>query len=82
MLNRPLATDVDTTIHQPRDPNTLANYNAWRMRHVTADLELDFEAKRVSGSVRISMARVEKGDGKIMLDTRSVCSLSAKHNLF
>lgn len=76
MLNRPLATDVDTSIHQPRDPNTLANYNAWRMKHVTADLELDFAVKKLSGFVKINMARVEKGDSKVVLDTRCVYSLS------
>ncbi|GAB7348337.1 hypothetical protein MBLNU459_g6311t1 [Dothideomycetes sp. NU459] len=71
-LIRPIASDVDTSIHQPRDPNTLANYNAWRTKHVTADLELDFEAKKVWGCVTLSLKRVGKGDGKIVLDSSFV----------
>jgi len=70
ILNRPISSDVDTEIHQPRDPNTLSNYNAWKTRHVTANLELDFKRKSVSGTVRYDMQRLAKGVGKVVLDTR------------
>ncbi|KAJ9630875.1 Leucyl aminopeptidase yscIV [Taxawa tesnikishii (nom. ined.)] len=62
-----MATQVE--IHQPRDPNTLANYNAWRMKHVTANLEIDFKSKRVFGNVQLAMQKVEEGDSTIKLDT-------------
>lgn len=70
MLAKPMATQVE--IHQPRDPNTLANYNAWRMKHVTANLEIDFKSKRVFGNVQLAMQKVEEGDSTIKLDTRYV----------
>ncbi|KAF1344186.1 peptidase family M1-domain-containing protein [Delphinella strobiligena] len=69
ILNRPISSDVDTEIHQPRDPNTLSNYNAWRTRHVTADLELDFKAKKVAGTIKYDMERLAKGIKEIVLDT-------------
>lgn len=72
ILNRPISSDVDTEIHQPRDPNTLSNYNAWRTRHVTADLELDFKAKKVAGTIKYDMERLAKGIKEIVLDTRFV----------
>lgn len=70
MLSRPLGEEVDVSIHQPRDPNTLSNYNAWRCKHVTANLDLDFDKKRFTGKVGLSMERVEKGDQRVVLDTR------------
>ena len=72
ILNRPISSEVDTEIHQPRDPNTLSNYNAWKTKHVTADLELDFKGKRVWGSVKYDMKRLAKGVDKVVLDTRLV----------
>ena len=72
ILSRPISSDVDTEVHQPRDPNTLSNYNAWKLKHVTADLELDFKGKRVWGSVKYDMQRIAKGVEKVVLDTRLV----------
>src|SRR2546430_12428826 len=40
MVQRTTAQDVE--IHQPRDPSTLSNYSAWRTKHITANLEIDF----------------------------------------
>ncbi|KAL5606477.1 hypothetical protein BROUX41_002884 [Berkeleyomyces rouxiae] len=34
-----------------RDPNTLSNYSAWRTRHTTVDVTIDFESRRLVGSV-------------------------------
>jgi leukotriene-A4 hydrolase len=71
MLERPLADHVDTSVHQPRDPSTLSNYNAWRTKHVTANLELQFAKNRLVGSVKLDMQRLVKGQGseKVVLDT-------------
>lgn len=71
MLNRPIPDDVDTSIHQPRDPNTLSNYNVWRTKHVTADLELEFANNRCVGTIKMELERLEKGQGsgKVVLDT-------------
>ncbi|KAG9756339.1 leukotriene A-4 hydrolase, partial [Aureobasidium melanogenum] len=71
MLNRPIADNVDISIHQPRDPNTLSNYNVWRTRHVTADLELEFNQNRCVGTIKLELERLEKGQGsgKVVLDT-------------
>ncbi|SMR54343.1 unnamed protein product [Zymoseptoria tritici ST99CH_3D1] len=57
------------SIHAPRDPNTLSNYNAWRTRHTTADLEVDFDAKSLSGTIHLTLEKLSKGDRKVVLDT-------------
>ena len=66
------AAAAAANIHQPRDPNTLSNYNAWRTKHTVADFEIDFEAKRLVGSVTLTLDNLAKGESKIVLDTRSV----------
>jgi leukotriene-A4 hydrolase len=40
-----------TSIQRPRDPNTLSNYTAWASRHVTANLEIVFDQKKLVGNV-------------------------------
>jgi leukotriene-A4 hydrolase len=71
MLSRPIADDVDTSIHRHRDPNTLSNYNVWRTKHITADLELEFSKNRCVGTIKLEMERLAKGQGseKVILDT-------------
>ncbi|TKX26598.1 leukotriene A-4 hydrolase-like protein [Elsinoe australis] len=64
---RPVPGDV--SIHQPRDPNTLSNYNAWKCEHVTADLDIDFDGKKVAGKVTLDMKRLHPDADKIILDT-------------
>lgn len=64
-----LAAQVASTIHQPRDPNTLANYNAWRTKHTTANFEIDFETKRLKGNVVLTLQKLAE-ESKIVLDTR------------
>ena len=56
------------SIHMPRDPNTLANYNAWRTQHTTANYEIDFEKKRLHGSVTLTLKKLAD-ERKIVLDT-------------
>jgi leukotriene-A4 hydrolase len=63
------------SIHQPRDPNTLSNYNAWRTKHTTANFEIDFEAKRLKGNVELSLEKLAD-ERKIVLDTRLVAYLA------
>ncbi|KAF2805560.1 leukotriene A-4 hydrolase [Mytilinidion resinicola] len=56
----------------PRDPNTLSNYDAFRTRHTTAELEIDFERKVLRGVVRLvleSLGEVGYGEGVVVLDT-------------
>lgn len=72
ILQHPIPDHVDTNIHQPRDPNTLSNYNVWKINHITANLEMDFSAQKVFGSINYDMHRLSKGVKEIVLDTRSV----------
>jgi len=71
MVQRKVAQDVE--IHQPRDPSTLSNYNAWRTKHITANLEIDFIKKRLWGNVVLKLKRLA-GAGtenvKVVLDSR------------
>ncbi|KAK5119579.1 hypothetical protein LTR85_007408 [Meristemomyces frigidus] len=70
--------EAAASIHQPRDPNTLANYNAWRTKHTTADFEIDFDAKRLKGTVHLTLARLAKGEKKVVLDTSYLDVLGVK----
>ena len=67
-----VAKEAAASIHQPRDPNTLANYNAWRTKHTTTDFEVDFEAKRLKGTVHLTFERLAKDSKQIILDTRYI----------
>jgi len=58
-----------STIHQPRDPNTLSNYNAWRTKHTTADFEIDFVNRRLDGHVSLTLKNLTRQELKIVLDT-------------
>lgn len=64
------AAAAAANIHQPRDPNTLSNYNAWRTKHTVADYEIDFEAKRLIGTVTLTLENLAQSEQKIVLDTR------------
>lgn len=56
------------SIHPHRDPNTLSNYNAWRTQHTTANYEIDFDNKRLHGSVSLTLKKLAD-ERKIVLDT-------------
>ena len=62
MVMRPIsdaaAEKAAASIHAPRDPNTLANYNAWRTQHTTANYAIDFEGKRLHGSVSLTLKKL------------------------
>ncbi|KAK3113230.1 Leucyl aminopeptidase yscIV [Teratosphaeriaceae sp. CCFEE 6253] len=61
--------EAAASIHQPRDPNTLANYNAWRTTHTTTDFDIDFDAKRLKGTVHLTLEKLAKDAKQIILDT-------------
>ena len=63
-----VAAEVAASIHQPRDPNTLSNYNAWRTKHTTANFSIDFDAERLHGSVTLTLQRLAN-QRQIILDT-------------
>lgn len=55
----------------PRDPTTLSNYGAWRTRHTSVDFKLDFDAKRLEGSVVLQLESQTDGQSsEVVLDTR------------
>jgi leukotriene-A4 hydrolase len=74
MVTRPISDSAveraARSIHQPRDPNTLSNYNAWRTKHTVANFDIDFDAKRLKGNVRLILDRLQDNEGKIVLDSR------------
>lgn len=72
------AEKAAASIHQPRDPNTLSNYNAWKTKHTTANFEIDFEAKKLKGSVELTLKKLADHEPKIVLDT-SFLNISSVH---
>jgi len=56
-----------------RDPSTLSNYGAWRTKHTTVNFTLDFDEKRLKGSVLLKLeSQTNKESTEVILDTRSV----------
>lgn len=67
---RPLNMAATTPVLRPRDPNTLSNYTAWRSRHITANLEIDFSNKRLAGNViHQLLSKTQAETREILLDT-------------
>ncbi|RYO74969.1 hypothetical protein DL766_006065 [Monosporascus sp. MC13-8B] len=65
----------------PRDPNTLANYGDWRMRHTTVNYKVNFDKQRLEGSVLLELESLtDKESKEIILDTNSLSVLSVKLN--
>lgn len=65
-----MAAATTTPILRPRDPNTLSNYTAWRSRHITANFEIDFSAKRLAGNViHQLLSKTQAETREILLDT-------------
>jgi leukotriene-A4 hydrolase len=72
MVTKPL-TDPDIQIKTPRDPNTLSNYHNYVTRHTSVDFEIDFEKKRLTGSVVLRLeSLVDEGEVDVVLDSRYV----------
>lgn len=54
----------------PRDPNTLSNYNHWRSTHITANFDILFEQKKLAGNVIHKLTSVTDAEScDIILDT-------------
>jgi len=64
-----------------RDPNTSANYDAWRTKHTTANLKVEFEQKRLRGSVILELeSQTDKASKEIILDSSYLDVASIKLN--
>ncbi|KAK3327366.1 peptidase family M1-domain-containing protein [Cercophora scortea] len=64
-----------------RDPNTLSNYDAWRTRHTTANLQVDFAGKCLRGNVVIELeSQTDKASTEIILDSSYVAVSDIKYN--
>ncbi|KAK4148073.1 peptidase family M1-domain-containing protein [Dichotomopilus funicola] len=64
-----------------RDPNTVSNYDQWRTRHTTANLHVDFSAKRLRGSVMLELeSQTDKASQEIILDSSYVDVSAIKLN--
>jgi hypothetical protein len=72
MVTKPM-TNPDVEIKTPRDPNTLSNYHNYVARHTSVDFEIDFEKKRLVGSVVLRMESLVDEEGvDVVLDSRYV----------
>lgn len=64
-----------------RDPSTVSNYDAWRTRHTTANLKLDFEDKCLRGLVTLELeSQTDKESQEIVLDSSYLSVSSVKVN--
>jgi leukotriene-A4 hydrolase len=73
MVTKPM-TDPNVGIKTPRDPNTLSNYHNYVTRHTSVDFEIDFEKKRMVGTVVLKMESLVDGDAQVdvVLDSKYV----------
>lgn len=56
-----------------RDPTTASNYDAWRTKHTTANLTIDFQAKCLRGHVTLELeSQTDKASREILLDSSFV----------
>ncbi|KUI72521.1 hypothetical protein VM1G_08408 [Cytospora mali] len=64
-----------------RDPSTASNYDAWRTKHTTANLKLDFKDKCLRGLVTLELeSQTDKGSKEIILDSSYLAVSSVKVN--
>lgn len=57
-------------INPARDPNTLSNYNNWKTIHSITKLTIDFDARKLKGSVTHTFKAITDGESdEIILDT-------------
>ena len=66
------AAPGDTALDRSHDHFTLANYEAFTTRHLALDLDVDFEARTLSGLATLHMQALDKEAREIILDTRSL----------
>lgn len=56
-----------------RDPNTLANYGHWRVRHTSVDFAVNFDKQRLEGSVLLELESLtNRQSTEIILDTNAL----------
>lgn len=71
MVTKSTSDPSRVEIRTPRDPNTLSNYHNFVTRHTTVDFDIDFERKRLFGSVVLKLESLTDEDVKeIVLDSR------------
>lgn len=64
-----------------RDPTTASNYDAWRTKHTTANLTIDFKAKALRGVVTLELeSQTDKASHEIILDSSHVTVSSVQVN--
>ncbi|KAF3760809.1 peptidase M1, membrane alanine aminopeptidase, partial [Cryphonectria parasitica EP155] len=64
-----------------RDPSTSANYDAWRTKHTTANLKIDFKEKSLRGLVTLELeSQTDKDSKEIILDSSYLSVSSVKVN--
>lgn len=57
-------------VTNPRDPNTLSNYNNWRSTHITANFDILFDQKKLVGNVIHQFKSTTNAESReIILDT-------------
>ena len=75
MVTKPMA-DPNIEIRTPRDPNTLSNYHNFVTRHTSVDFDIDFQKKRLFGSVVLTLECLTDEEVKeVVLDSRYVCKI-------
>lgn len=69
MVTRPEPANV--SISQPRDPNTLSNYNNFKTTNTAVDLKIDFQKQTLSGLVSLTLKSLTEGEtDQVILDSR------------
>lgn len=64
-----------------RDPSTLSNYDAWRTKHTTVAFKLDFDRKRLKGSILLQLeSQTDRQSDEVVLDTKFVAVLAVHVN--
>lgn len=54
------------------DVHSHANTGAWRQRHLSLHLDVDFAGRRLSGTAELTLERVGEGARELVLDTRNL----------
>ncbi|MCP5340148.1 MAG: M1 family metallopeptidase [Steroidobacteraceae bacterium] len=54
------------------DPHSLANLDAFRVRHLDLSLEVDFKARRLSGTVDLQVERLDAAAAELVLDSHDL----------
>ncbi|KAJ5990866.1 hypothetical protein N7499_011414 [Penicillium canescens] len=61
---------VRNMVTNPRDPNTVSNYNNWRSTHITANFDILFDEKKLVGNVVHRFKSITNAESReIILDT-------------